>query len=515
MNKAQIVLKSKSIFTALNEYPIDGYVALNNNKIIKVGVGDIDTQLIEENTKIYDFGDKTISPGFSDAHVFFSGWMLRYIGVDLSNAKETKKVIEIINSYSNELDSNKPIWGHGYSIELDKEEMSILNKLFSNRAVVIFSEDGESFWLNDEAIKHYGFDFNADCNEVLWKLIEDVLDNHSFSKNLYKEYVKMLNSRGVTMVKEIGYDTFSSFTQVLEEMEEANELNLRVNFMSQPVKEGANFDYGVKMREKFKGDFVRFSGFNRMSDGSISQMDGYIKQPYNNTNINCKIDIDWKTIENEVQKADENNFRFSLNAQGNAAVERVVEIFSKCKKDKNNKLINRHAITEAEYADSIDIEKMGELGLICEFYPQIQAISDYESKVGMIDEKIGLDRGKNYWNRRKMVEFKVPLCCGTDLPLVIDNIPKSIFHTCTGKFSIGGKAFNEDNTLTIYQVLRAWTKGGSFDMYRENELGTIEEGKLADITVFDRDIFNTDLDEISSAKICFTMVNGKVVYNTL
>ena len=91
MNKAQIVLKSKSIFTALNEYPIDGYVALNNNKIIKVGVGDIDTQLIEENTKIFDFGDKTISPGFSDAHVFFSGWMLRYIGVDLSSTKETKR----------------------------------------------------------------------------------------------------------------------------------------------------------------------------------------------------------------------------------------------------------------------------------------------------------------------------------------------------------------------------------------------------------------------------------------
>ncbi len=515
MNKAQIILKSRSIFTALECMPLEGYVAINDNKILKVSNGEIDSRLVDNSTLIYDMGNKTISPGFSDAHVFFSGWMLRYIGLDLSNIKNTKQIIEEIISYSKSVKENKPIWAHGYSIDLDKSEMDALNKLYKSRPIVIFSHDGESFWLNKAAINHYGFDFCANCNEVLWKLIEEVLDDHNFSKHLYKEYVKMLNSHGVTMVKEIGYDTFSSFTQVLEELENNNDLNLRVNFMSQPVKEGANFDYGKKMRDKFKGDYVRFSGFNRMSDGSISQMDGYIKEPYNNTDINCNLDIDWETIESEVIEADENNFRFSLNAQGNAAVEKVIKIYSKCKKDINNKLINRHAITEAEYADFEDIVQMGKFGIICEFYPQIQSISDYESKVNMIQDKIGLERGKNYWNRRKMVELGVPLCCGTDLPLVIDDIPNSIFHTCTNKFAVGGKVFNEDNTLKKSQVLKAWTIGGAYDMYRECELGTLEAGKLADISVFDKDIFNTEIDDMNNVKIGFTMVNGKIVYNNL
>ena len=129
--------------------------------------------------------------------------------------------------------------------------------------------------------------------------------------------MQMLNSRGITSVKEIGYDTFSSFTDVLEQKEKAGEMTLRVNFMSQPVKEGANLEYGQAMRERFQGDFVRFSGYNRMTDGSISQMNGSLKQPYLCApDTCCAQEIDWALIENEVMRADELGFRFSLNAQG-------------------------------------------------------------------------------------------------------------------------------------------------------------------------------------------------------
>ena len=71
---------------------------------------------------------------------------------------------------------------------------------------------------------------------------------------------------------------------------------------------------------------------------------------------------------------------------------------------------------------------MGQLGVICEFYPQIQSIADRAGKVGMIEEKLGTERGAGYWNRRKMADSGVLLCCGTDLPLVIDDIPQSLYH---------------------------------------------------------------------------------------
>ncbi len=118
-------------------------------------------------------------------------------------------------------------------------------------------------------------------------------------------------------------------------------------------------------------------------------------------------------------------------------------------KDENGKLINRHSITDLEFSDPTDLERMGKLGVIAEIYPQIQSIANRKDKLAMIEEKIGMDRGQYYWNRRKMADSNVLLSCGTDLPLLIDDIPESIYHAVGGYFPEGGEPFNKQNMLTI------------------------------------------------------------------
>ena len=93
---------------------------------------------------------------------------------------------------------------------------------------------------------------------------------------------------------------------------------------------------------------------------------------------------------------------------------------------------------------------MGKLGVIAEIYPQIQSIANRKDKLAMIEEKIGMDRGQYYWNRRKMADSNVLLSCGTDLPLLIDDIPESIYHAVGGYFPEGGEPFNKQNVLIIY-----------------------------------------------------------------
>ena len=282
--------------------------------------------------------------------------------------------------------------------------------------------------------------------------------------------------------------------------------------MSQPVGYNANFEYAQKMMNEYNSPFIRFSGFNRMTDGSISQGNGLLKKPYENQSYNCKLNIDWDLIKDEVLKADQLGTRFSLNAQGDGAVAKAVDIFELCKKDNDGKLVNRHAITEAEFSDPEDLKRMAKLGIICEYYPQIQSITSYRDKVGMIQTQIGLERGKNYWNRRKMKDYGVPLCCGTDLPLVIDHIPESIYYSVTGLFPEGGQPFNKENCLTTSEVLESWTSGGAFDFYREDDLGSLDVGKLADIAVIDGDILHTDPKDCRKFNICMTIINGKIVF---
>ena len=193
----------------------------------------------------------------------------------------------------------------------------------------------------------------------------------------------------------------------------------------------------------------------------------------------------------------------------------MLDIYETCRRDGNGRLVNRHAITDLEFSDPADLERMGCLGAVAEVYPQIQSIADRAGKLAMIEEKIGMDRGKYYWNRRKMADSGVTLSCGTDLPLLIDDIPQSVYHAVGGYFPEGGQPFNSQNMLTVAELLTAWTRGGAYDLLRENELGTLEPGKKADIAVLSGNIFATPMEQVRELKVDLTLVDGKIVHSAL
>ena len=98
-------------------------------------------------------------------------------------------------------------------------------------------------------------------------------------------------------------------------------------------------------------------------------------------------------LKRDALAADQEGFRFSLHAQGDGAIGKTVDIFAQCQRDENGKLKNRQAITDLECSDPADLERMGQLGIVAEVYPQIMSIADRASKIAMIEEKIGMDRG--------------------------------------------------------------------------------------------------------------------------
>ncbi|WP_406786083.1 amidohydrolase [Clostridium neuense] len=514
--KAEILLRSKNIFTAVNNTIIDGHVAIAGGKILSVGEGD-GSEFLSRETKVYELGSRVICPGFSDVHCFFTGYVLKFVGIDLSKASfdSLENVITHVKEYAAANPSKKLILGHGWNSKVIAPDITSLDNEFPDTPVVLFAEGGDTCLMNTAAINTYKFTPDTCYPEAYWRLLKDIISDREFIVPEFKKYMAMMNGRGITSVKEMGFDDFYGFTDVLEDLDKSGELTLRVNFMSQPVGRCADFEYGKAMRKRFVGDFVRFSGYNRMTDGSISELCGDLKKPYNCADTCCALDIDYDMIEKETLAADAAGFRFSLHAQGDAAICKVLNIYEKCQKDNNGKLKNRHSMTDLEFSDPADLEHMGKLGVIAEIYPQIQSIADRKSKLAMIESKIGMDRGKYYWNRRKMADSGVILSCGTDLPLLIDNIPESIYHACGGFFPEGGEPFNVENTLTINEVLTAWTRGGAYDLFQEEKLGTLEAGKTADIAVLSDDVFKIPLSKIRNVNVCLTLVNGKEVYNSI
>lgn len=491
------ILHSTSIFTGTQK--IEGYIGIENDTIVKIQKNPFPVEQCAKDCIFYDVGNHTIMPGLHDAHTFFTGWIMNQVGVDFASFSKAKFIDHIQNS-------NK-IFGYHFDLNIEN-----IDELCKDKIVVLWKTDGTLAYVSKSATNFYGFDVEADCNEVFVHYLDEILQDKNYVVTKWKEYQHLLHQKGVTSIKEIGYDTFSNFVDILYDLQKKNQLTLRVNYMSQPVKEGMNLDYGIQQRKKREGTHLHFTGYNRMTDGSISQYMGYLKEPYKNTNLHCKQDIDWTTIEKEVLEADANGFRFSLNAQGDAAVRRVIDIYNKCQKNPDGTLKNRHAITEAEYSDSNDYPDIARLGIIVEYYPQIQSISSYRDKLQMIDEKLGLEKGHQFWNRRGLKDAGVRLCTGTDLPLVIDDLGQGLYHTNTCCFLDSDTPFHPENALTISEILSSYTAEGAFDQLQEEKVGTLSEGKLADIIILNADVFSQTKKGLLDIEVTHTFIDGQSVF---
>lgn len=501
------IIASEHIFDSVSDITYPGYLCIKGRRIVKVERGNIKPSDMEKTGEIIKFESELVMPGIIDTHTFFTGYAVFHVGEDFSKVKNIKEAANLIDKH---IKGKQLVLGHGWNPDKwdRKDGEKAIEEMYPDLPIIIFSEDRGSCIMNSAAKDVYKFDNNSCFPESYYRIMGTYLNDREFIDNELSRYTYMMNSRGVTTVKEMEFDDFYGFSDVLKEKEK--DLNIRFFFMSQPVGAPMNLEYAKNMREKFTGDKIRFSGFNRMTDGTIASMKALLKEPYENQKFNCLMKIDWDEIERDVLKADEEGFRWSLHCQGNGAVEKAASIFSKCIME-NGKLKNRHVITDMEYSDSEDLQKLGKMGGCAELYFQIMSLDPGDVILENIRNTIGEKRGKNYWNRAEMLKSGMVLSGATDLPLMITSIQESIYYSCFGKLD-NGERFQPENTIPVPAMLKAWTVGGAKNLSMEDRLGTLEVGKLADVAVFSDDFTRLRGDESLKVKNIMTMIDGNIVF---
>lgn len=510
MTCASYLLRSHAIFDATGREAFNGYVAIGGSRIIALGEGD-GNEYAGPRTQVLELGDRLVIPGLVDVHCFFNGWLLQHAGADLSSVSSIEEAFDLVRPHAR----NGLFIGHSLPMHLADVDESLVDEAFGDVPAVLVAEGAETMVMNTAAERSFGFTPQECWSERAHLLLKAVMDDDGLSVPLYREYLAMMNSYGVTSTKEMGFDD-SWFVDRVQELEDAGELTVRLHLMSQPVGKPIDIEYGIAMQDRFAHDpFISFSGFNQMTDGSISQHEGEMKEPYLDADTRCALDIDWSRHREDVLRADAAGLRFSLHAQGDGAVSHALDILEQCRCGDGGKLELRHAMTDLECADPADYQRMAELGVVAEVYPLIQSIADRAGKLAMIDAKVGPARGRNYWNRRAMLDAGVTVSCGTDLPMTLDDVGVGVYSACGGYFPEGGEPFNPENTITPAELICAWTAGGSYNLGQLDRTGTLEVGKYADIAVFDVNVLACDPIEARSCRCRLTMLDGRVVFDGL
>ena len=154
--------------------------------------------------------------------------------------------------------------------------------------------------------------------------------------------------------------------------------------------------------------------------------------------------------------------------------------------------------------------EFGQLGVIPSMQPY-HAIDD-----GRWAEKvIGPGRARTTYAFRTLRDTRARLAFGSDWPVAPATPLEGIYAAVTRR-TLDDKhpdGWIPEQKITVEDALRAYTSGGAYASFEEREKGSLAAGKLADVVIIDRDLMKIAPEMIRDAKIDYTIVGGRIVYD--
>jgi predicted amidohydrolase YtcJ len=197
-----------------------------------------------------------------------------------------------------------------------------------------------------------------------------------------------------------------------------------------------------------------------------------------------------------------------VHAIGDKANREALNIFEDTFKAHPEKKDLRWRVEHAQHLSAADIPRFGQLGVIAAMQG-IHCTSDAPYVLLRLGAKRA-EEGAYVW--QKLLKSGAVIANGTDAP-VEDVSPLASFYASVSRKLKDGTVFYPDQRMSREEALRSYTASNAYAAFEEKLKGTLEVGKLADITVLSRDIMTIPEDEIMSTDIVYTIVGGKIRYD--
>jgi predicted amidohydrolase YtcJ len=207
--------------------------------------------------------------------------------------------------------------------------------------------------------------------------------------------------------------------------------------------------------------------------------------------------------------ADKSNLHVIVHAIGDRAIKLQLDIFERVERE-NGQKDRRFRIEHAQHIAPADVPRFGRLGVIPSMQPY-HAIDD-----GRWAEKvIGPERAKTTYAFRSLEESGARLAFGSDWPVAPATPLEGIYAAVTRR-TLDDKhpdGWVPEQKIGVEDALRAYTTGAAYATFEENDKGSLAAGKLADVVIIDRDLTKIPPQTIRDARIQYTIVGGRVVYD--
>jgi predicted amidohydrolase YtcJ len=263
-----------------------------------------------------------------------------------------------------------------------------------------------------------------------------------------------------------------------------------------------NLDYALQIR-RYADKFMRFAGFKFIMDGQVNI--AYTREPHKG----LKWDIptwDRTTFKRIIRTLHDTGLQISVHTLGDAALDMVLDAYEEAMKA-NPRPDPRHRIEHCILSTPEATRRMKDLGIVIGFTPTILRQAGDELR-----RLFGEKRMQRVMVSREWLEAGIPVAMGADAPSSFWYTPQWTMWTAMTRSSYSNEVIGPEQRLTMKETLRAYTMGGAYAAHEEKIKGSIEPGKLADLTVWTEDPFLIPLEQFPEATVDLTMIGGKIAY---
>lgn len=526
------VISSEAVFTGLENEARPAALAIQDNKILAIGTKEAIQSFIGPETKEYHFGNQLIMPGFHDAHLHLMlGSLFTHASADLSGARSSEEVVALVKKFADERQDDEWIFGYGWDqTKWAKKEFPnryFLDEAVRDRPVILFHAEGHYTWVNSKALQvsgvtkqtadpDYGVIEKDEEGEITGILIEtatNLVANNALTmpeekqRELFEAFLQQAARLGVTSVNDLYASSFDQLNNLnlYNEYEQTGKLTTRIHLY--PALSG-DIEDAKWMRDTYKSQKLKFTGLKQFIDGVVTGHTAYMLDPYlDRPDTRGSTAFPEETLRNWVLIADREGFQIRFHTIGDGAVRLGLDLFEEAGQI-NGIRDARHALEHIEVIHPTDIPRFKKIGVIPSVQPSHLALMPKESHT----LRVGKEKDPYTYLCKTLQDAVEYIAFGTDYPITTLNPLKEIYYAITRKDFTGQYEWNKKEQVTMAEALRAYTLGAAYSSFREDEIGTLKEGKLADIIVLDRNLFDVSVEQIPTIQVELTMMDGNVIY---
>jgi predicted amidohydrolase YtcJ len=498
-----------SIVTCDRQNRVFEYLVETDGRILHIG-NELPPELARAGERV-ELGEQALLPSFGDAHLHFSNWaLIATVFFDPREAKDFGEIGQMIREFSRRERSYKVLPGFGLSPHSLKEKRLItreeLDRFENNRPLYLICYDGHSAVFNSrmsamfpETVKQArGFD--GENGRVLHEAFfaaTDYVTNTIPPLKLVKSIINgydLLAEKGIGMihpVEGIGFPRdldVSMVSFIAKAQARRNNYNTRLFFQTMDVD---------KARRR---GLPRIGGcFDTALDGCFGRCDAALNEPYSHDPGNRGILFypDEEVIE-FTKRANRTGLQIEFHTIGDAAIDQALKALEAALQD-HPREDPRHTIIHACLISPDNLEKCARMDIGITLQPGIP-VSPLEPPEYL--EQILGDRMKPSSPLRAMVDLGIHVSGGSDAPVIPPDPIAGLYGACN-------HPYDPAQSLTIPEALRMFTAEVAWTSFDEKERGTLEQGKIADMVVLNRNPLEMEPEDLLDLEVEQLYLSGK------